>query len=130
MSDYGSRASKKHVRSLQALGFTVIDPSSKEHSDKILEMKNQGKTSKDIMDYFVSVVEQCDHLAFRALSDGTISAGVGKEIRVMRKKGGQIIEMPNPKRKVLSITATRQHLKAMRFIKEWKNGKEEEKERV
>jgi len=127
ISDYGSRVSRGHVKTLKALGFLVIDPSSKSHSNKVTEMKGQGKTSKEIMDYFIGVVEQCDHIAFRALRDGSITAGVGAEIRAIRKKGGQIIEMPNPNRKILSVTKTRQHIKAVEYIREWRNGQKEKK---
>ena len=47
------------------------------------------------MDYFCKVASSCDGLAFRALHDGSISAGVAQEIECVVEKDGFIIELPD-----------------------------------
>ena len=108
MAIYHTEEEKSDIETLKRMGFDVVNPNEDPHSDKAMTMRARGKSRSEIMDYFVDVVEECDGLAFRALDNMSISAGVGKEIRAMYKKGGFVIELPKyEKRNVLSVNETR-----------------------
>ena len=76
---YGSPQDKRDVEMLIKMGFDVVNPSDPEHEAMAKKMKGCGQGDR-VMDYFVSLVEGCDAVAFRALPDGAIPAGVAKEI--------------------------------------------------
>ena len=111
MALYGTDQEKEDLRTLDALGVRVVDPNATQYKKKVRDMKRAHKSGAQIMDYFVSVVERCQGVAFRALPDGSISSGVEKEIAAMRKKGGIIIELPElDKRKRLTVGQTCDHI--------------------
>ncbi|GAG34882.1 unnamed protein product [marine sediment metagenome] len=113
MSDYDSSPEQKDIETLISLGFNVENPNEHQHMAKVARMKAQGLSSTHIMDYFISVVEMCDALAFRSLPDGTISAGVAKEISCMQSLNRPVIELPDlDKREVLSVSDTRTYLRS------------------
>lgn len=111
-SIYNTPQEKRDVEMLEKMGFQVINPNSKEHIDKATEMRNNGIDSSEIMKYFAALCDTCDILAFRALPDGAIPAGVGKELRVLIDSGRPVIELPSGvQRRVLNVDQTREYLR-------------------
>lgn len=61
------------------------------------------------MEVFREAVSACDVLAFRAFPDGSIPAGVAKEIKWAKEMGKPVFELPSCiERRVLSVDATRE----------------------
>lgn len=112
MKDYGSNKAKEHKRILMEMGFNVLDPSEKPYSSISRDMKRSGKSGKEIMDFFLGVVQKhADVLAFSTTDNGEVSAGVAKEIEEMKKKNGLIIQMPDLSHlKVMSVSETRKYI--------------------
>ena len=97
-----------HVQMLRDMGFEVIDPGSSKFEAHVKKMKARGKTSKQIMDFFVRIVKKCDGLAFSPAKFNTVSAGAWKEIQTMKAKGGFVIQMPDfSSLKHMSVAETR-----------------------
>ena len=72
---YGKPQEERDIKLLEALGFEVENPNQQKHTDGYMAMpEGEG------MQYFVDLVRTCDVLAFRAYPDGSIGAGVYKEI--------------------------------------------------
>jgi hypothetical protein len=108
---YGSPQDKRDVETLTRLGFEVVNPSSPEHVEMADKMKATGKGER-VMDYFVSLVTGCDAVAFRALPDGAIPAGVAKEIERALGAGKPVIELPScVLRRTLTVEQTREYLR-------------------
>lgn len=101
MALYGTAQEKRDIRTLLDLLFEeVIDPS---------EYAVTGAETS--MSFYLGLVSGCDALAFRALPDGSISAGVWKEIEHAQALGLPVFELPSlALRRVLSIEETRAHL--------------------
>ena len=126
---YGTAQEIRDVNVLKQLGFEVVNPSDQEHqtmAEKILveaekarakAAKSQqpfmaGKGSEKVMEYFTSLVEGTDAVAFRALPDGAIPAGVAKEIEWASQAGKPVIELPSGvSRRVITVEQTREYLK-------------------
>ena len=108
---YGTEQEKEDIATLKALGFEVVNPSSDYYRNTVNKMICKGRTSTEIMNYFITVVAGCDGLAFRALDDETLSAGVAKEANAMRKSDRPVFELSDSsKRKVMSVGQTRKHI--------------------
>lgn len=61
---------------------------------------------------FKPLVASCDVLVFRALPDGTIPAGVFKEMTWAQENGTPILELPSgTSRRELTLAATKQYLR-------------------
>lgn len=114
VSDYGSPQQAKMLALLAGAGHTVENPDAAWH---------QNGYRQHGMGYFTDLVETCDGLAFARFPDGTIGAGVAKEIeRALTRRmpiwdvtGGVTMFstgewMPAP---VLSVEDTRDMLKAL-----------------
>jgi hypothetical protein len=101
---YGTKQELRDLDVLMALGFEVVNPSSPEHAQMARNLKAAGQGER-VMDYFVSLVDGCDAVAFRALPDGAIPAGVAKEVARAADKGKPVIELPHS---VLRRTLTRE----------------------
>jgi hypothetical protein len=113
IKDYDTDKANQNKESLRNMGFQVIDPSIKLYDSKVNKMRKEGKTSAEIMDFFLGVVGNCNHLAFALTDEGKVSAGVGKEIEIMKQKGGTIIQMPNLNSlEVMSIEETRNYIRS------------------
>jgi hypothetical protein len=101
---YGKPQEARDVALIKALGFKVVNPNDKIHQDAY---PDGG------MDYFVDLVRTCDICAFRAYPDGSIPAGVHKEVLA-----ADDIDMPMPVfelpwglyRRGLSVNDTREWL--------------------
>ena len=89
---YGTKQEKRDINLLQQLGFEVLNPGEPQHGKIANEMKARGENA---MTYFEGLVRGCDLLAFRALPDGRIPAGVVKEIEVAKDGSKAIIELPS-----------------------------------
>jgi len=91
---YGTKQEVRDVQVLKDMGFTVRNPNTDEG-----------------MDHFARVIrDECQALAFRALPDGQIPAGIWREIAVARSKRLPIIELPSFYNRELSVPQTRQYL--------------------
>jgi hypothetical protein len=95
------------------LGFhEIVNPSDFIHADEVIQMKADGCSGAEIMIYFAEEVTKCDALAFRALPDGAIPAGVAEEIKIALTRGMPVIELPSSvQRRTLSVDLTREYLK-------------------
>ena len=97
---YGTKQEQRDIEILEALGFEVLNPSDREH---------QEAYPKYGMPYFIDLVLSCDAIAFRALPDGRIPAGVAAEIKAGLKL---IIELPNAiTGRSISVDETREYLR-------------------
>lgn len=91
-------------------GYTVDNPYNPKYSD-LWESEGFG--------FSKVLIENNDALAFRALEDGKISSGVGKEIKTALELGKAVIELPfiHPKEdfelgdRVLSLDETMERFK-------------------
>lgn len=81
---------------------------------EVLAFPDQATIEKYGMEAFKPVVEQADVLFFRAFPDGSISAGVGKEIAWAQSSGIPVFELPRMlKQRTLSIDDTVEYLKEL-----------------
>ena len=118
MASYDTDQERSDIHTLNLLGYNVENPNSPKHKKIVNDMRSKGKDSSQIMNYFCQVVEGCDGLAFRGLPDGSLPAGVAKEIEVMKRVGEPIIELPEfGERKTLTVRATRQYIGRMKWSK-------------
>lgn len=114
MAIYNKPQEKEDIEILKKIGFDVLNPNSPLHSNKVNFIRGNGGSGADVMEYFKSIVEsdEIDALAFRALPDGSIPAGVAKEIDVAMQCGKPVIELPyHESRKKLTVQETRTYLK-------------------
>ncbi len=100
---------KQEERDLQILNsvcdWVVVNPNKEELQEKY---KSEG------MDVFLAAVQDCDGLVFRSFQDGTISAGVKKEIDKASFLGKFVFELPTiTSGRVLSVEDTREYLKLL-----------------
>jgi hypothetical protein len=114
MAIYGSEQEEKDIQTLEALGFDVLNPSEEEHCEMANNIR-KDTDSAQVMEYFYKLVRSCDAFSFRALSDGSIPAGVGGELKVARLENMPVIELPQEDRTVLSINETRRIIRASRY---------------
>ena len=104
---YDTPQEKRDIETLEKLRFEVVNPNGPIHQDTARRLKEKDPNS--VMDYFYKLVAQCDAIAFRALPDGAIPAGIGGEIANL---GIPVIELPSGiKRRVLTVEQTREYLK-------------------
>jgi len=109
---FGTPQEKRDIELLTSLGFDVVNPGDASYKDKVIEMKASGFTSGEIITYFGHEVERCDVLAFRALPDGAIPAGVAMEIKYAQTRGYPVIELPSSvQRRTISIDLTWEYLR-------------------
>jgi hypothetical protein len=112
---YNTVQEQRDMDMLHKLGFEVVNPSDKAHIAEVINLKtlfDQQQASLKIMAYFTKIVIECDALAFRAMPDGSIGAGVFEEISVMQRIGKPIFELPSGiLLRRLSIEQTREYLK-------------------
>jgi hypothetical protein len=100
---YDTPQERLDLGALSGLDFDVVNPNSKKHAEGY---KAGG------MDYFKSIVEGCSALAFRAFPDGSIPAGIFKEIMWAEQEGLIVFELPSGLlRRGLSVEITRETLR-------------------
>lgn len=106
---YGTRQEARDVALLESLGFYVDNPNRPEVDEEVKRRKAAG--DPDYMEYFRTLVEEADLLAFRALPDGAIPSGVAKEIAYAIEAGVPVIELPSALgRRTISLEQTREYL--------------------
>jgi len=117
---YNTPQEQRDIETLKLLGFDVVNPNEPKHQKAVAELKKKSennpflKANYNVMNYFYDLVKTCDALAFRALPDGSIPAGVGGELSNLIFKGAfsiPVIELPSGiKRRVLTVEQTREYL--------------------
>ncbi len=83
MAIYDTPQEERDVAFLESIGFEVFNPNCPRCKE---EYDHSG------MSYFTDIVKECDGIAFRALPDGRITAGVCSEI--MANGDRPLIELP------------------------------------
>lgn len=107
---YNTPQEERDYLLLEDLGFSVINPNSFEIQQGIEEYKKEHG-EENCMDFFRSLMDECDCLAFRAHIDGRIPSGVGYEIKYMRLAGKHVFELPTlTNNKFMEVEETRQYL--------------------
>lgn len=105
MHIYNTPQEERDVTLLKDLGFEILNPNTEQVQKDFNKMRD---TVPDNMNFFENLVEQCDAVAFRPLMDGSIPAGVGREIQRAHDIGLPIIELPNLlSTRFLSVADTR-----------------------
>lgn len=78
--------------------------------DAINTFKDAGAAVMNLV--FEEMAKSCDLLVFRALPDGSIPAGVYKEMTWAQEAGIPVMELPsNLSRREMTVQATREYLK-------------------
>ena len=99
LSLYGTPQEGRDKETMRLLGYEPI---------KINKPKLQAAAKKHGMEVFREVVKEAKALFFRAFIDGSIGAGIAKEIAWACEAGLPIIELPgNIGRRTLSVEDTR-----------------------
>jgi hypothetical protein len=100
---YNTPQEQRDVSMLEQLGFTVVNPNCPECDEGY---KREG------MAYFNQFAVSCDLVAFRALPDGSIPAGVAHEVSEFAKRCKPVIELPSQiTRRTLTFEQTREYLR-------------------
>jgi hypothetical protein len=100
---YGTPQEDRDVATLRALGLEVFTPNSEECA--------RGYQALG-MEFFRDLVAKQDVFAFRAMPDGSIPAGVGRELEWAKLYGKPIIELTSgSRRRLMTIGETREYLK-------------------
>lgn len=106
---YGTPQEARDLATIEALGLSVVNPSSAEVKALLDKWK---QANGNVMDFFVKLCGECDLCVFRALPDGSIPAGVAKEIASFVDAGKPVIELPSGiLRRVITVDETREYLK-------------------
>lgn len=98
ISDYGT---ERELNALVAIrkqwpDAYIVNPALL--SEKVNAMKAEGTTSKQVMQFFLDIVENCDLLVFSAFKGGDIGAGVAQEILVAHLHGKPVWKISNGNR--------------------------------
>lgn len=109
---YNTLQEQRDIKLLEALGFEVLNPNTPEIQNQIKELKKVHGEQADYMEYFRDMVKDCDIVAFRALPDGRIGAGVYTEVECAYEENIPVFELPSgfTTRKI-TVEATREYLK-------------------
>lgn len=104
MNIYHTPQERRDVQFLQYFG-NVVNPNGYPGVDVGYGQKG--------MQFFLDIIkEHCHVLAFRALPDGSIPAGIAKEIEFAYEQQLHVFEIPsNLSRRVLTVEQTREYLK-------------------
>lgn len=81
----GTRQETEDIRHLESLGFTVDNP---------YDIKYMECWEEEGISFGKTLIEKNDGFVFRALPDGSIPVGVGKEVAWAKALGKPVIEMP------------------------------------
>lgn len=118
MLSYGSFIEKEDIALLEKLGFEVENPNQEKHQIGCQEYaKEHGKET--VMDYFATVIDSCDLVAFRGNPDGSILSGVGYEIAYTKKIELPVIELPcRLHSRSMSYPETKEYLAEVGYYKD------------
>jgi hypothetical protein len=101
---YGTKQEARDIETLTALGFDVLNPNNPDLALKYEHIKD--------MSVFTESVLLSDGLAFRAMPDGSIPAGVKTEIDWAKGAGKPVFELPScVERRWLTVEQTREAIK-------------------
>lgn len=104
---YGSKQDQRDIATITRCGFDPVDITAEDI---------QEKYASEGMSCFLEVVRGCDILFFRALPDGSIPAGVAKEIDEAQCQGIPVVELPSAiSRRYLNVEQTRVYLQEVGF---------------
>lgn len=85
ISNYDTREELHIIAALQRAGYEVVNPSDKQHQDRVEEIQAQHANRNDgarmVMEYFVDICRACEACVFQSFPDGSLGAGVVKEIQ-------------------------------------------------
>jgi len=110
MAIYNTPQEERDIKTLEDMGFEVVNPNTQEVKDRFEAFKNKYPDI-NYMKFFYSMIEDCDILAFRANYDGKIAAGTGNEATMALSYGKPIFELPSMiESRVMSVKDTRQYL--------------------
>jgi hypothetical protein len=104
VSTYNTPQEKRDLETLEAMGLRVVNPNTPEIAEKYQTLG---------MPMFEEMVKGSDVLAFKAFADGSIGAGVAKEIEWARSGNGRpIIELPTCiQSRTLTVEESREFLR-------------------
>lgn len=110
MTSYGSTIEQQDVELLQNLGFEVVNPNTPNIQAECDDfIKTNGR--EHVMDYFKSLVENCDLVAFRAIPNGDILSGVAAEVQHALDWNIPVIELPcSLQARMMDYPETKQYL--------------------
>jgi hypothetical protein len=113
MGIYNTPQEERDIKTLQSLGLEVINPNTKEISEKFNNLlKSQMPYDRAFDIVFKELVRQCEVFAFKALPDSKISSGVALELDEAKRYNKIIIELPSSiNQRTLSIEATKEYLR-------------------
>lgn len=102
VSLYNTPQERRDLATLETLGFIVYNPNCQDCADGY---KKEG------MDFFWRKVTSCDALAFRSFPDGSVPAGVAKEIVFAKDADKPILELPSGiLKRELEVDETKEYL--------------------
>jgi hypothetical protein len=129
MALYDTSQEARDMRLLEHLGFAVINPNNPSINVACEQRRSQLERLRDdvrpdeslaisniggiiMEEFFRPMVRSCDALAFRALPDGRIPAGVTREIDWAQQDHKMVFELPsNLLSRRMSVEATREYLR-------------------
>ena len=107
---YGSKQEARDIATIEALGFECVNPNTPEVAAAYQDYKQRNP--HDPMQYFSRFSNECDVVIFRALPEGTIPAGIEKEIGWFIAFDKPVLELPSGMtRRRLTLEQTREYLK-------------------
>lgn len=93
MLSYNSTIEEQDIATLEKLGFEVLNPNQEWAQKECNEYA--GKYGKEyVMQYFNTLIDQCDVVAFRSNPDGNILSGIASELKYTLAVNKPIIELP------------------------------------
>ena len=118
MAIYNTKQEARDIALLEALGFEVVNPNSKEidaayekRKADIAAAKTAGTDPMELFRPFAQGEGACDLIAFRGMTDGAIPSGVAKEIEMFKEVKKPVIELPSCiTRRCLTVQETREAL--------------------
>lgn len=98
ISSYGTPEEAQIIRSLEDMGLIVINPSDKQHQDAVDKIQQQyahdrNEGSRLVMEYFVKVCNACDGCVMLPFPDGSVGAGIVKEVQSFLDRGKKVQEV-------------------------------------
>lgn len=106
---YNTPQEKRDLETIKSLGWEVFDPNSESVQEWVKALKSSGQD--DYMHIFKGFVEECDAVVFRGLPDGSIPAGVAKEVNWALEYKVPVLELPSSiQRRIISVEETREYL--------------------
>ena len=112
MAIYNTPQEERDVKTLERLGFEVVNPNIPETQEGIKAFIKANPGLTNYMTFFYNMIDGCDCLAFRANYDGKIAAGTGGEAEYALGTGKPVFELPSMvASRIMSVDDTRQYLK-------------------